>query len=100
MKVKEVLNLENIFGDLTHRIIWSTNPFLKKFDKVRITNTNCELTYDSIEQRFDEDAHFAYIVELDLLEVDLSEYEPAKSNNGGCYAFADCTVIDIIEEGY
>jgi len=43
---------------------------------------------------------YAFIVDLELLNVDLSNYEPSKSNNGGCYAFAECRVKKILERGY
>lgn len=100
MKVKEIMDLEHIFGDLGSRVIWSNNPLLQVNDEITIVNSNCEFEYDSILRQFDKGLIYGFVVELELIEVDLSEYEPTKSNNGGGYAFAHCKVVKILEEGY
>ena len=100
MKVKDNYNLEEIFGDLNHKVIWSDHPVIRKNDTITITNSNCEFEYDSKKGCFEQDLMYAFIVDLELLNADLSNYEPAKSNNGGCYAFAECRVKKILERGY
>ena len=40
------------------------------------------------------------VCELEIIETDLTEYRPEKSNNGGAYAFAECGVNKIIEKSY
>jgi len=100
MKVKEATNLENIFGELSKKTIWTDDPMLEPGQTIKITNSNCEFEYDSIHRKFNKNLMYAFIVDLELLEVNLSEYEPSKSNNGGCYAYAECRVKKIIEQGY
>ena len=100
MKVKEATNLENIFGDLSRKTIWTDDPILMTDEIITITNSNCEFEFDAVKGAFVNDLMYAYIVELELLETDLSTYVPEKSNNGGYYAFAECKVKKIIEKGY
>lgn len=100
MKVKEAFNPENIFGDLSRKTIWTDDPILMTDEIITITNSNCEFEFDAVKGAFVNDLMYAYIVELELLETDLSNYVPDKSNNGGCYAFAECKVKKIIEKGY
>lgn len=100
-KVYENLDPETIFGDLNRRLVWSNNSMLMPDDTITILNSNCDLHFDCLNGEFlKEPPFFAFVVELDLLEIDLSGYVPAKSNNGGGYAFAKCKVKKIIEEGY
>lgn len=100
VKVKDNMNLENIFGDLHRKIIWSDDSMLMSGDEVKITNSNCEFEYDAIRRRFNQNLMYAYIVDLEVVNVDLKNYIPEKSNNGGKYAFAECKVKKIIERGY
>lgn len=100
-KTYEALNPETIFGDLQGRIIWSNDSILLTDEIVSITNSNCEMPFDNISGQFvSEPPYFCFKVDLEMVEYDTSNYIPEKSNNGGCYAFADCRVIRIIEEGY
>ena len=100
MKVKESLDLESIFGDLSRKVIWSNDSLLSEGDFVVIPNSNCEFEYDSIEQKFVESTIYAFVVDLEIIDVDLTNYIPEKSSNGGKYGFASCKVRKIIEEGY
>lgn len=99
MRMKE-MSLENIFGDLDRKIIRSDSPTLEIGDEITITNANCELEFDSIDGTFEKDLIYAYIVELELIETDLSNFEPTKSNDSGSCAFAKCKVCKIIKESY
>ena len=100
MKVVEAFNPEDIFGDLSRRLIWTDNPALTTGEVVSIVNSNCELEFDACKGAFEQDLMYAYIVDLELVETYMREYVPAKSNNGGCYAYADCRVKKIHEKGY
>ena len=99
MKVKET-NPETIFGDLNRKTIWTDDPMLEPGQHIKITNSNCEFEYDSIQMKFNKNLMYAFIVDLELLSVDLTGYVPDKSCNGGAYAFAECKVKKIIERGY
>lgn len=99
MKVKET-NPETVFGDLSRKTIWTDDPVIMTDEIVTIVNSNCEFEFDAVKGAFVNDLMYAFIVELELLETDLSEYVPEKSNNGGKYAFAECKVKKIIERGY
>ena len=99
-KVKDNLNIEEIFGDLNHKIVWTDDTTILEDEIITITNSNCEFEFDCVDGSFKQDLMYAFIVDLELLNVDLSNYEPSKSNNGGCYAFAECRVKKILERGY
>lgn len=69
---------------------------LERGDKIYLINSNCEFTYDSTTGGFCNLSDVEeYIVEVEILEEDLSEYRPEKSNNGGCYAYATATVVEV-----
>jgi hypothetical protein len=92
---------EEIFGNLKEYKVWSDESDLKTGDTVYLVNTNCEFPYDNIAGSFEKhDLMYCYICELEIINVDLSEYVPEKSNNGGAYAFAECKVLKIIEKSY
>lgn len=98
--VKETFNLENIFGDLSNYIIRTNfNNAIKVGRQVQIVNRDCEWEYDSVECRF-VPTMYAYIVDLDLIDTDLSDYAPSLSKNGGCYAYATAVIKEIKEVGY
>ena len=100
MYVKDNLNVEEIFGNLKEKLVWTDYPDLEENDTVTITNSNCEFEFDAVKGSFENNLMYAFIVDLDVVNVDLSEYDPTKSTNGGCYAFAECRVKKIIERGY
>ena len=98
--VKEIYNLENIFGDLSDFIIKTNYPNeIKVGQTITIVNNNCEWDYDCIAHSFSPTL-YAYIVDLDLVDYDLSDYAPKLSNNGGCYAYATAVIKEIKEIGY
>lgn len=99
-KVKDNYNLEDVFGDLNNKIVWTDDTTLLEDEIITITNSNCEFEFDSKKGCFEQDLMYAFVVDLELLNVDLSNYEPSKSNNGGCYAFAECKIKKIKERGY
>lgn len=99
-KVKDNYNLEKVFGDLNHKIVWTDDTTLLEDEIITITNSNCEFEFDCVDGAFKQDLLYAFIVDLELLNADLSNYEPAKSNNGGAYAFAECKVKKVIEKSY
>ena len=100
MKVKETYDPETVFGDLSRKTIWTDDPILMTDEIVTIVNSNCEFEFDCVDGAFKQDLLYAFIVDLELLNADLSNYEPAKSNNGGAYAFAECKVKKVIEKSY
>ena len=100
MKIKENLDVENIFGDISQKLIWTDNPMLNVGDEITITNSNCEFEFDVSKNEFSRNLMYAYIVDLDIIDIDIKDYVPEKSNNGGCYAFATCKIKKILEKGY
>ena len=92
---------EEIFGNLKEYHVWSDESDLKPDQTVYLVNKNCEFPYDNITGTFTQnDLMYCYICELEIIETDLTEYLPEKSNNGGSYAFAECRVNKIIEKSY
>lgn len=99
-KVKEAFNLEGIFGDLSNFVIRTNlSDAIRVGRKIKITNPNCEWEYDCVAECFTP-TMYAYIVDLDLIDVDLSDYAPNLSNNGGRYAYAIAVIKEIKEKGY
>lgn len=62
-----------------------TSVPLYRGDEVFLTSS--EFEYDSAYGCFNS-TKYTYEVELTIVNEDLSEYNPAKCRNGGCYAFA------------
>lgn len=94
-------SIDEIFGDVDNFIIRTNYPNeIQKGENIIITNSNCEFEWDCITGCFDEDIHYAYIVDLEIVDVDLRDYVPEKSNNGGAYAYADAIIHEIKESGY
>lgn len=93
-----------LFGDLKEHPVWSNEENLQVGDHISLVNSSCEFEYDNITGTFHShggyELMYCYICELELLETDLSEYIPSKSNNGGAYAFAECRVKKILEKTY
>ena len=97
---RESFNLENIFGDLSNFIIRTNfKDRIKVGRTIKIVNPTCEWEYDCISGSF-ASTMYAYIVDLDLIDSDLSDYAPKLSKNGGCYAYATAVIKEIKEIGY
>ena len=99
-KIKNYTN-EEIFGDLENFIIRTNSPEeIKEGANIRIVNSNCEFEYDSINNSFDDELYHAFVVDINIIKTDVEDYVPSKSNNGGCYAFADAVIMKVKERGY
>ena len=85
-RVKEqLLDLEmagEIFGDLTGYILSTDEDELNVGDKVTLVNSNCEFEFDNVRGCFENNLYYYFIVDLELLEADYSNYKRSKSNNG------------------
>ena len=90
---------KEIFGTMDSYILSTdTEPQeIKEGDTVYLVNSNCEFEYDNIKGDFQKDLMYYIICDLELIESDLTGYEPSKSNNGGAYAFATCKIKKIKE---
>ena len=90
-----------VFGDFREKfIICSDMPILNPGDEVTLVNSNCGFEFDNITGTFNKDLYYYYIVDLELLETDYSNYEVNKSTNGGAYAYATCKVMKVHEKTY
>ena len=104
-KLKEqIMDLEvagEIFGDFNDKfIIASDVENLKEGEIVTLVNSNCEFEFDNVMGVFNDNLYYYYIVDLELLEMNLDNYKRSKSNNGGCYGFATCRVLKVHEKTY
>lgn len=97
---KELRMAEDIFGNFKDMNITTDEEIVQKGDFVTLTNSNCEFEFDNIRAVFEDNLLYIFNVKLELLEVDYSEFEPDKSNNGGKYAFATCRVVEVYERSY
>lgn len=88
---------KEIFGDMNNYVLATdTDPQeVKVGDEVHLVNTNVEFEYDNITGNFQQNLMYYIICDLEFVESDLSEYEPSKSNNGGCYAYATAIIKKI-----
>ena len=93
----------DIFGNLNEYYCW-TDSTITAGDVVTITNSNCEFEFDNATASFGghgtNELMKCYICKLDIIEADYSNYVPEKSNNGGCYAFAECRVVEVLKLTY
>ena len=69
-------------------------------DTVTLVNSNCEFEFDNVTGNFANNLLYYFIVDLKILESDLSDYEVSKSNNGGKYAFAEAEVLKVHLKDY
>ena len=91
----------DVFGDFRNKFIISSDmPTLNVGDEVTLVNSNCGFEFDNITGTFNKDLYYYYIVDLELISTDYSEYEPNKSTNGGKYAYATCKVGKVHEKSY
>ena len=105
-RVKEYMQDLEIFGAVHNgdRLygyrVWTDESKLKAGQTVTITNSNCEFEYDNVRGCFENNLLHCFICDLQIIDVDLSGYNPDKSNNGGDYAFAECKVLKVGEIQY
>ena len=98
---KTDLRLANdIFGGLNRRVISTDAESIKVGDEITLVNANCEFEFDNYFGVFANDLYFYYIVDLELISTDYSDFVPDKSNNGGKYAYATCKVVKVYEKTY
>ena len=91
---------EDVFGNLNHYCLSTDAETLNVGEEVTIVNSNCEFEFDNVRGIFTNNLYFNFIVDLELIETDYSEFIPDKSNNGGCYAYATCKVVKVYEKSY
>ena len=90
-----------IFGDFRHKFVIATDEEeVVQGMTVELVNRNCEFEFDNVAGAFEMDLLYYFVVDLKLLNVDYSNYEVDKSNNGGKYAFAECEVLKVYEKSY
>lgn len=64
-------------------------------DEIVLVNSNCEFDFNCITGSF-ETTEASWVVDVEIVKQDLSNYIPEKSNNGGCYAFATAIVKEVL----
>ena len=90
-----------VFGDFQHKFIISTDEEnVNVNDTVTLVNNNCEFSFDNIRAVFENNLFYYYIVDLEFISADYSNYDPSKSNNAGCYAFGEFKVLKVYERTY
>ena len=97
---QELRMVEDVFGNLQDYNLATDEEIVKTGDFVTLVNNNCEFEFDNVRAVFEDNLLYIFNVKLELLEVDYSEFEPDKSNNGGKYAFATCRVVEVYERSY
>lgn len=100
MKKNELRMATDIFGNLHKTIISTDAEAVRVGDEITLVNSNCEFEFDNVFGVFSNDLYFKYIVDLEIVNVDYSEFVPDKSNNGGCYAYATAKVTKVYEKSY
>ena len=97
---QELRMVEDVFGNLQDYNLATDEEIVKTGDFVTLVNNNCEFEFDNVRAVFEDNLLYIFNVKLELLEVDYSNFEPDKSNNGGKYAFATCRVVEVYERSY
>ena len=100
MKKNESRMATDIFGNLKKTVISTDAENIRAGDEITLVNNNCEFEFDNVFGVFSNDLYFKYIVDLELISTDYSEFVPDKSNNGGCYAYCTCKVVKVYEKSY
>ena len=90
----------DVFGETTKYILSTDAESIRKGDEVTLVNSNCEFEFDNYFGVFNNNLYFKYIVDLEVINTDYSEFVPEKSNNGGAYAYATCKVVKVYEKSY
>lgn len=98
--MSKMKDLIDIFGTFTNRVIASDVENLKEGEIITLVNSNCEFEYDSVLGCFNNNLYYYYIVDLEPVDVDLSNYKLEKSNNGGAYGFCTCRVAKVHKKTY
>lgn len=88
------------FGELDGYILSTDAEDVKEGDIVTLVNSNCEFEFDNYYGCFEKNILYYYIVDLELVETDLTNFIVEKSNNGGNYGFAKCKVLKVYEKNY
>ncbi|WP_458454405.1 hypothetical protein [Methanobrevibacter sp.] len=97
MRKNDLRMAQDVFGDLNRYCLQTNANEVNVGDTVTLINSNCEFEFDNITGCFSNDCDVEVICELELVDVDYSDFVPDKSNNGGCYAFADATIKKILD---
>lgn len=93
-------NIEDVFGKLTGRWICTDAESVNAGDEVTLVNSNCEFEFDNVFGVFQTDLLHYFLVDLELVKTDYTNYKRSKSNNGGCYAYATCKVVKVYDKSY
>lgn len=92
---------KEVFGVFDKKVIIITDELeLEEGTTVVLTNSNCEFSFDNVRGVFADNLSYYFVVDLELVEADYSEYNPSKSNNGGAYAYGKFKVLKIWEKSY
>lgn len=90
-------------NDENFRINTTYPDKVKKGSIILLPNRNCEFRYDSVLGVFytplPAELMFDFVIKGEIIDTDLSDYVPEKSNNGGKYGFATVKVLEILEFG-
>lgn len=87
-----------VFSDGIYVVESSIEPQINEI--VYLVNPNCEFSYDSFFGCFSNSNELkSYKIDVDILYEQIDDYIPAKSNNGGHYAFAGAKVkaVQVLE---
>ena len=77
--------------------VWAENiRNLEVGDKIYLTTSNLE--YDCMCGCFMNGIRGSRTVQVKILFEDLSEYDPRRCNDGGCYGFATAEVLKILDD--
>lgn len=98
--LKDLELFTRYFGCLQKYIIATDEETVNVGDTVTLVNSNCEFDFDNVTGRFENNPLYYFIVDLELLDLDLSDFDVSKSNTGGCYGYAECRVKKVYEKSY
>ena len=85
---------DKVFSDGEYTVYSEKADEIKAGDIIYLTTS--EFMYDCVYGVFMKGIRRSVRVKVEILNEDLSEYVPGKSNNGGCYGYASAKVIKVL----
>lgn len=85
---------QSIFGKTKKYQAW-TDETITEGDVITLVNNDCEFSFDNLLGVFQTNLLYCFIVDLEILEIDLEDYDEKKCRNGGRYGYARCRVEKV-----
>lgn len=93
MPILFIFNGDNMFEDGLYTVYSNSN--INVGDEIELTTSKFD--YDVVEERFNNNLEHCYIVVVEIVDEDLTNYEWERSRYGGAYGYATAKVLEVEE---